>query len=158
MNLYFYETDIGTVGIAEEGGAVTNVCFGRERAPADAEVRETETTREAARQLNAYLAGELTEFSLTLAPRGTEFQRSVWERLLEIPYGRTASYADIARAVGNPRACRAVGQANNRNPIAVFIPCHRVIGSDGSLVGYGGRLDLKQKLLDLEKNISGQAL
>ncbi len=152
MNLYFYETDIGTVGIAEENGAVTNVCFGRDRAPGDAQVRETGTTREAARQLEAYLAGELTEFTIPLDPRGTEFQRAVWGRLLEIPYGRTASYGDIARAVGNPKACRAVGQANNRNPIAVFIPCHRVIGTDGSLVGYGGRLDLKQKLLDLEKD------
>jgi methylated-DNA-[protein]-cysteine S-methyltransferase len=153
MNIYYCETEIGRVGIAEEGGRVTHVCLRPESAPQEAEIRETDTIKEACRQLKAYLAGELTEFSLPLAPRGTDFQRSVWSKLLEVPYGRTASYKDIARAVGNPKAARAVGMANNRNPIAVFIPCHRVIGSDGGLVGYGAGLELKRKLLDLERSV-----
>jgi len=101
-------------------------------------------------QLEAYFTGELTEFDLPLAPRGSEFQLSVWNALLEIPYGETASYGEIAKNVGRPDAVRAVGATNGRNPIAVIIPCHRVIGSDGSLVGYGGGLDRKRLLLELE--------
>ncbi len=89
-------------------------------------------------------------FDLPLEPAGTEFQKSVWVALQAIPYGETRSYGDMARQIGNPKACRAVGMANNRNPISIVIPCHRVIGADGSLVGYGGGLDLKQKLLTLE--------
>jgi methylated-DNA-[protein]-cysteine S-methyltransferase len=101
-------------------------------------------------QLGAYFAGELTEFDLPLAPRGSDFQLSVWNELLEIPYGETASYGEIAAAIGRPDAVRAVGTTNGRNPIAVIIPCHRVIGADGSLVGYGGGLDRKRLLLELE--------
>jgi methylated-DNA-[protein]-cysteine S-methyltransferase len=101
-------------------------------------------------QLDSYFAGELTEFDVPLAPRGSEFQLRVWNALLEIPYGETASYGEIADAVGRPDAVRAVGATNGRNPIAVIIPCHRVIGADGSLVGYGGGLDRKRLLLELE--------
>ena len=104
----------------------------------------------AADQLAAYFAGTLTEFSLPLEPAGTLFQRRVWAELQAIPYGETRSYGELARAIGNPAAVRAVGLANGRNPIAVVIPCHRVIGSDGSLTGYGGGLDRKRYLLDLE--------
>ncbi|MBO0838982.1 MAG: methylated-DNA--[protein]-cysteine S-methyltransferase, partial [Actinobacteria bacterium] len=101
-------------------------------------------------QLDAYFAGELTEFSLPLAPAGTQFQRQVWAALQQIPYGQTWSYGQLAEKIGNPAAVRAVGLANGRNPIAVVIPCHRVIGADGSLTGYGGGLDRKRFLLDLE--------
>jgi methylated-DNA-[protein]-cysteine S-methyltransferase len=102
------------------------------------------------RQLDAYFAGELRDFDLRLAPSGTPFQLQVWRALCEIPYGATASYGEIARAVGAPEAARAVGGANNRNPIAIVIPCHRVIGASGSLTGYGGGLDRKRLLLELE--------
>jgi methylated-DNA-[protein]-cysteine S-methyltransferase len=105
---------------------------------------------EAARQLDAYFAGELREFDLPLRPHGTPFQLAVWDALREIPYGQTASYADVARRIGRPTAARAVGHANGRNPLAVVVPCHRVIGSDGSLTGYAGGLEMKRVLLALE--------
>jgi O-6-methylguanine DNA methyltransferase len=101
-------------------------------------------------QLEEYLSGKRRTFDLPLDLRGTEFQISCWRALLAIPYGETRSYADIARAVGKPNAFRAVGMANNRNPIAIVVPCHRVIASDGTLCGYGGGLDVKRKLLELE--------
>ena len=104
----------------------------------------------AAEQLRAYFGGELRAFDLPLDMQGTAFQKSVWLQLLEIPYGQTRSYSDIARALGAPKAVRAVGAANGRNPIAIIVPCHRVIGAGGSLVGYGGGLPLKKFLLDLE--------
>jgi methylated-DNA-[protein]-cysteine S-methyltransferase len=104
----------------------------------------------AARQLTEYFAGERTSFDLPLAPAGTEFQRRVWLALQTIPYGQTASYGQLAREIGSAAASRAVGLANGKNPIAVVIPCHRVIGADGSLTGYGGGLDRKRFLLDLE--------
>jgi methylated-DNA-[protein]-cysteine S-methyltransferase len=110
----------------------------------------------AADQLEAYFAGQLTEFTLPLAPAGTAFQRSVWAGLREIPYGETWSYGQLASKIGSPTAARAVGLANGRNPIAVVIPCHRVIGSDGSLTGYGGGLDRKRYLLDLEAKVRQQ--
>ncbi len=103
------------------------------------------------RQLRAYFAGELTEFDVRLAPRGTEFQLNVWQHLCKIPYGETISYGELARRVGNPRASRAVGLANGSNPIPIIIPCHRVIGSKGNLTGYGGGLLIKEKLLALEQ-------
>ncbi len=101
-------------------------------------------------QIHAYFAGELSEFDLPLAPLGTDFQQSVWTALMDIPYGHTASYSDIARAIGNPGACRAVGSANGKNPIPVIIPCHRVIGADGKLAGYGSGLEFKKQLLEIE--------
>jgi methylated-DNA-[protein]-cysteine S-methyltransferase len=104
----------------------------------------------AARQLADYFAGQLTEFDLPLAPAGTDFQRQVWAALRTIPYGQTWSYAQLAEKIGRASAVRAVGLANGKNPISVVIPCHRVIGSDGSLTGYGGGLDRKRFLLDLE--------
>jgi methylated-DNA-[protein]-cysteine S-methyltransferase len=102
------------------------------------------------RQLGAYFASELEDFELELTPSGTPFQLAVWDALQTIPYGATASYGDIAHAIGQPGAARAVGGANNRNPIAIVIPCHRVIGASGSLTGYGGGLDRKRLLLELE--------
>jgi len=151
MKLYFRQTELGKTGIAEEDGCITNVYLNRDAVPGNAEVCETELIREALRQLDAYLAGDLKRFSLPLAPCGTEFMRKVWRALCDVPYGETASYKDIARAVLNPGAARAVGQANNKNPIPVFIPCHRIIGTNGKLVGYRGGLDVKKKLLDLER-------
>jgi methylated-DNA-[protein]-cysteine S-methyltransferase len=107
----------------------------------------------AEQQLQAYFAGELTHFDLSLDPRGTEWQTKVWSALADIPFGETRSYSEIARRVGNPKASRAVGMANNRNPIALIIPCHRVIGADGSLTGYGGGLPLKERLLAHERQV-----
>jgi len=106
---------------------------------------------EAADQLRAYFAGSLREFSLPLEMSGTDFQLRVWRKLREIPYGETWSYRDLAAAVGNPAAVRAVGAANGANPLPVVIPCHRVIGSNGKLVGYGGGLPLKKRLLEIER-------
>jgi O-6-methylguanine DNA methyltransferase len=108
-----------------------------------------------ARELDEYFGGNRREFSFPLDLRGTPFQLKCWRALLEIPYGETRTYADIARAVGRPQGFRAVGMANNRNPIAIVVPCHRVIASDGTLCGYGGGLDVKRKLLQLEGALSG---
>ncbi len=107
------------------------------------------------RELEEYFARTRREFSFALDLRGTEFQLACWRALLKIPYGETRSYADIARAVGRPRGFRAVGMANNRNPVAIVVPCHRVIASNGTLCGYGGGLDVKRKLLELEGALSG---
>jgi O-6-methylguanine DNA methyltransferase len=107
------------------------------------------------KELEQYFAGKRREFTLPLDLRGTDFQRDCWLALQEIPYGETRTYADIARTVGKPTAFRAVGMANNRNPIAVIVPCHRVIASDGTLCGYGGGLDVKRKLLELEGALTG---
>jgi methylated-DNA-[protein]-cysteine S-methyltransferase len=106
------------------------------------------------RQLNAYFKGNRREFDVMVAPQGTAFQRAVWAQLRRIPYGETVSYADIAQRLGNAKAVRAVGLANGSNPISIIIPCHRVIGSNGSLVGYGGGLATKQALLALERGQS----
>ena len=102
------------------------------------------------RELHEYFSGKRRVFSIPLDLRGTEFQLQCWRALLEIPYGETRTYADIAREIGHPHAFRAVGMANNRNPVAIIVPCHRVIASDGTLCGYGGGLDLKRKLLEME--------
>jgi O-6-methylguanine DNA methyltransferase len=107
------------------------------------------------RELEEYFDGRRREFSFPLDLRGTEFQQACWNALLPIPYGETRSYGDIARAIGRPTGFRAVGMANNRNPIAIVVPCHRVIASDGTLCGYGGGLDIKRKLLELEGALSG---
>ena len=107
------------------------------------------------RELEEYFAGQRRAFSFALDLRGTDFQRACWQALLQIPYGETRSYADIARAVGRPQGFRAVGMANNRNPVAIVVPCHRVIASDGTLCGYGGGLDIKRKLLQLEGALTG---
>ena len=106
-----------------------------------------------ASQLAAYFAGELTEFDLPLELNGTDFQRRVWEGLRQIPFGETWSYAQLAAKVGSPKACRAVGLANGRNPIGIIVPCHRVIGADGTLTGYGGGLERKAWLLEHERNV-----
>ena len=108
-------------------------------------------------QLTEYFAGERRDFDLPLAPSGTEFQRTVWHALADIPFGATCSYGDLARAVGRPAASRAVGAANGKNPIAIILPCHRVIGASGELTGYGGGLPMKRWLLDHEARVAGAA-
>ena len=152
MKLYYHDTTIGRICIAEAGGSITNLYLETDTVPQNVEICETAVIREAFRQLDAYLAGDMKTFSVPLAPPGTDFMRRVWKLLCEVPYGKTASYKDIAIAAGNPKAVRAVGMANNKNPLPLFIPCHRIIGSDGKLVGYRGGLDLKRKLLELEKH------
>jgi methylated-DNA-[protein]-cysteine S-methyltransferase len=148
---YFYDYSIGRIGITEKDGKITNVYITNKELPRDMQLTETPLLKEAARQLESYFAGELKEFSLPLEPSGTDFMKQVWSALCEIPFGKTATYGEIAERIGRPKAARAVGLANNRNPIPIFIPCHRVIGADGSLTGYAGGLDMKKKLLDLEK-------
>ncbi|WP_055618554.1 methylated-DNA--[protein]-cysteine S-methyltransferase [Streptomyces phaeochromogenes] len=109
-------------------------------------------------ELRAYFAGELKEFSVQLHLDGTTFQRSVWEQLRKIPYGETRSYGELADALGNPNASRAVGLANGKNPLGIIVPCHRVVGANGSLTGYGGGLERKRQLLDFERGEADTAL
>lgn len=149
--IYFYQTDIGKIGIAESDNIITNLYFHGEDIPEDAVVNETELLKEAGRQLQEYLAGKRKDFTLPLAPAGTEFMLRVWESLRSIPYGETRSYREIAQSTGNQKASRAVGLANNRNPIPIFIPCHRVVGVNGKLTGYRGGLRIKEQLLELER-------
>ncbi len=151
-SVWVYETALGKVALAEENGKITHLFFGGEQTPKETVHRETGALKEAARQLDEYLQGERRAFDLPLAPAGTAFQVRVWEALSKIPYGETTSYGKLAAEIGKPGGARAVGMANNRNPIPVFIPCHRVVGADGSLTGYGGGLPIKEKLLALEKS------
>jgi len=150
MAFFEYDTILGRVTIVETCGQITRISPAFDAGILHDERFETRLIREAYRQLCAYFNGKLFEFTLPLAPKGTGFQQSVWRALCEIPYGETASYKDIAVRVGNPNAVRAVGMANNRNPIAIVIPCHRVIGSNGQLVGYRSGLENKRLLLELE--------
>ena len=147
---------IGPIVLASNGEALTGIYM--ERPPAElADVAlggeaRAPVLRSATAQLRAYFARELTEFDLPLAPHGTDFQCKVWRELRRIPYGKTASYGELARRVGNEKASRAVGLANGRNPLSIVVPCHRVIGSNGKLTGYAGGLDRKRYLLDLESS------
>jgi len=151
MNICFYKTVIGKIGIAETDGSITNVYFENDILPLDVTEGETPLLVEASQQLDRYLRGKLQEFTLPLAPVGTPFMQQVWAQLCDIPYGQTATYKEIAIKTGNGKASRAIGLANNRNPIPVFIPCHRVIGSNGTLTGYRGGLGIKQILLEIER-------
>jgi methylated-DNA-[protein]-cysteine S-methyltransferase len=152
---------IGPLTIVAEAGAIAALYMDAQRhapdpaafgLPGDA---GDEPFAAAARQLGAYFAGQLTEFDLPLALAGTDFQRTVWAGLRDIPYGQTVSYGELAQRIGRPAASRAVGLANGRNPVAIVVPCHRVIGSDGSMTGYGGGLDRKRFLLALEQRSGG---
>ena len=148
--LFFYDTKIGKIGIAEENGAITNLYFSKTVADSKAILEETAVLKETNNQLQEYFAGKRKVFDLPLAPKGTEFQQKVWQALKEIPFGETRSYGEIAKRIGQPKASRAVGGANNRNPLPIFIPCHRVIGANGKLVGYAGGLEIKKVLLNVE--------
>ena len=146
-SVWYYEYPIGTLAIACNGAGITDVTFGS----VEGIEAKTPLIEKCAAQLDEYFKGNRFEFDIPLSLYGTDFQKSVWNALSEIPYGETRSYKDIAVKIGNPKACRAVGMANNRNRIMIIIPCHRVIGSNGSLVGYGGGLDVKSQLLAFEK-------
>jgi methylated-DNA-[protein]-cysteine S-methyltransferase len=148
------DTPVGPLLLVAGDGGLQEIRFGAGGDPKplgeEWQACETEVLSEARAQLAAYFAGRLREFDLPLAPRGGPFELRVWQALLEIPYGTTCSYSDIARRLGNPGASRAVGAANGRNPLPIVVPCHRVIGADGSLTGYGGGLETKRYLLRLE--------
>jgi methylated-DNA-[protein]-cysteine S-methyltransferase len=143
------QTPLGSMTLVENGTAITELRFG-ERLLADERPQSTPLLRMAAQELMEYFGGTRKAFTVPLSPEGTTFQQSVWKALEQIPYGTTASYGEIAKRIGKPKASRAVGMANNKNPLPVFIPCHRVIGADGKLVGYGAGLDKKEFLLALE--------
>lgn len=147
------ESPIGPILLAGNKEGLKHLIFlkGKKRTEIPADwIEDKEFFREATRQLEAYFSGKLQSFDLKLTPEGTDFQKSVWKALCEIPYGKTRTYKEIAVSIGKPRAYRAVGLANNRNPIAIIIPCHRVIGSDGKVTGYASGLDIKEFLLRLE--------
>ena len=148
------DSPIGPLLVAGDHEGLRFLLFGKGRKAAKPKSDwepDRGTLKEPVKQLSAYFAGKLRDFELTLAPEGTAFQRSVWGELQRIRYGETISYGELARRLGNAKAVRAVGLANGSNPIAIVIPCHRVIGSNGSLVGYGGGLPIKQALLALER-------
>jgi methylated-DNA-[protein]-cysteine S-methyltransferase len=151
-NVFYYETEIGPIGIVANGNTIANVFYGKNSIPQNLTESETPLIKKAAGQIREYLDGKRQRFDLPLEVEGTEFQKAVWNALLGIPYGETRSYRQIAEQIGRPKACRGVGMANHRNPIAIIIPCHRVIGANGKLVGYAGGVDIKERLLDLEKN------
>lgn len=149
----YHETPIGQLLLAGDGERLSLLGFpgGKmQRRHQEDWVCDTEPFKEAVTQLNAYFAGELHEFDLPLAPFGTEFQQRVWDALTQIPFGVTWSYGELARHIGKPKASRAVGAANGLNPIPIIIPCHRVIGSNGKLTGFGGGIETKEFLLQLE--------
>jgi methylated-DNA-[protein]-cysteine S-methyltransferase len=148
------ESPVGRLLLAGDGHSLNFLLFSsgsKAREPDPGWLPDPKPFREAVRQLDLYFAGRLTEFDVPLKPAGTRFQLSVWSELRRIPYGATISYGELARRIGNPNASRAVGLANGANPIAIVIPCHRVIGSTGGLTGFGGGLDVKRKLLALER-------
>lgn len=160
MTIFYtsYPSPIGPLLLMSDGRALTGLHTDSDKhRPAIAEnwVRDdgAEPFAQLRSQLDAYFNGRLTEFDLPLAPQGTAFQLQVWKRLCEIPFGETISYAELARRVGNPRAARAVGMANSRNPISIIVPCHRVIGADNSLTGYAGGLERKRALLAHEAGV-----
>lgn len=148
---YQYQTDLGMLYIVQEDDAIAEVGILQPNQIIPYETKETPLIQNAYQQLKEYFQGERQTFQLPLAPKGTPFQQKVWSTLQTIPYGETWSYLQMAKAIGNPKACRAVGMANHRNPIGIIIPCHRVIGSNGDLVGYASGLDMKRYLLNLEK-------
>ena len=150
-----FESPIGPLLLAgdEEGLKYLNIWKGKKKIEVpDDWVENEDFFSEISRHLEAYFAGQLKAFEVKLAPEGTEFQKSVWRALCEIPYGETRTYKEIAISVGKPKAYRAVGLANNRNPISIIVPCHRVIGTNGKLTGYASGLDVKEFLLRLEGN------
>lgn len=153
-NSFYYDTKIGRIQIEENGEAITKIHYVKKDIQENTEGKETKLLKEAIKQLNEYFEGKRSSFNLQLAPEGTEFQKKVWNALREIPFGETKSYGEIARLIGNEKASRAVGMANNKNPIMIVIPCHRVIGANGKLVGYAGGIEVKEMLLNLEKNYS----
>ena len=159
MNYCWYESPIGKLLLAGDARGLQWIGFphGKGRVEPRSDWAENdEFFVETRRQLGAYFDGDLKDFSLSLAPHGTDFQLTVLEALQRIPYGETRSYGELARDIGRPNASRAVGAANGRNPLPIVIPCHRVIGSNGTLTGFGGGLEIKQFLLDLEGPVQAE--
>lgn len=150
INYFCYDTEIGRIKISEKDEKIIRFVFSDYKKEDEIE-KETDAIRKTYLQLKEYLSGKRKNFDIEIEMIGTEFQKKVWKELLNIPYGETRSYKDIAIAIGNGKACRAVGNANNKNPIAIIVPCHRVVGSNGSMTGYAGGLDIKEKLLKIEK-------
>lgn len=146
-----FRTPVGPLTVVADEEGVRAVHFGASAPQVDAEAELPPLLRQAVEELREYFAGTRREFTVPLAPVGTPFQQQVWAALREIPYGETRTYGQIAARIGRPRACRAVGMANNRNPIAIMVPCHRVVGSTGALTGYAAGLPIKERLLELEK-------
>ncbi len=160
--MYFYDSFVGRLALGETEGKLSHLEFVDEAKgdnfylPEGYVVKETDLLKETKKELDQYFKGQRKEFTIPLVfTIGTDFQKRVWQALLQIPYGETRSYKEVAEIAGSPKACRAVGGANNKNPIAIIVPCHRVIGSDGSMVGFGGGLDIKTKLLQVEKDAQG---
>lgn len=147
--IFFYDTPVGKICIGEENGSITRVTW--TQLPKSYMQEETELILRCKKQLEEYFAGKRKTFDLPLAPKGTAFQQRVWKALQDIPYGELRTYQEIALAVDNPKGCQAVGGANGKNLIAILIPCHRVIGKDGSMTGYSGGLEKKEWLLELER-------
>lgn len=155
------DSPVGPLTLVATDGALSGLYMAEHRHKPDESTFGTPDTAPfgaAIEQLRAYFAGELTTFDLRLAPEGTPFQRTVWAALNEIPYGETLTYGQLARRIGQPTASRAVGLANGKNPVSIVVPCHRVVGADGSMTGYGGGLERKRFLLGLERSGAGDAL
>ena len=150
INYFCYDTDIGKIKISEKNGKIIGIGFSDCKKESEIE-KETDYINNTYIELKEYLYGKRKNFDIEIEMIGTEFQKKVWKELLNIPYGETRSYKDIAIAIGNEKSCRAVGNANNKNPIAIIVPCHRVVGSNGSMIGYAGGIDIKEKLLKIEK-------
>jgi methylated-DNA-[protein]-cysteine S-methyltransferase len=153
--LYFWENDWGKFCLAEEQMALAQLHIPGDKMPAEEPCVATPLLLAGAKQIDEYLQGRRKEFSLPLAPRGTEFQQLVWQELIRIPYGETRSYQQCAVNLNRPAACRAVGGACNRNPLPLFIPCHRMLAKNGALQGFRAGLEMKIKLLRLEQKQSG---
>jgi methylated-DNA-[protein]-cysteine S-methyltransferase len=153
MNYTYLETRLGRILLAGDEDGIHLISFQTETDPPQPEpnwAEDADSLATAAAQLESYFAGQLKDFDLELAPHGTPFQKRVWQELERIPYGTTISYSELAERIGNPKAVRAVGTANGANPLPIVIPCHRVIGADGSLTGYAGGIEIKEALLALE--------
>lgn len=150
-NVRIYSTPVGKIGIAEENQKITEIFFADVEGTLKEQGEETSILQEASKQLQEYFCGERKEFDLPLEVVGTDFQKRVWQALQKIPYGETCSYKDIAVAVDSPKGFRAVGMANHVNQIPIVIPCHRVIGANGKMVGFGSGIEYKVRLLELEK-------
>jgi len=150
----FHKTPIGMLLLLGQENVITEIRF--ENSWTTEEVQHyllnEQFFRETIVQLDEYFSGQRKSFTLPLAPKGTVFQKMVWHELQQIPYGTTCSYGEIAQKINNPKACRAVGMANGKNPIPIIIPCHRVIGKNGTLTGFGGGIGVKQQLLDIEQS------
>ncbi len=147
---FSYNTKIGVIDIVEDNGYIVNIIFGIKEK--DCVSIETPLIKETYNQIMEYFNGKRRTFNIPIKYRGTSFQEDVWAALLTIPYGETKSYQYIAKEIGNYKASRAVGMACNANPLPIIIPCHRIIGKNGKLIGFGGGLDIKEKLLDIERS------